>query len=85
MRVSDNSDSKFAPISKTMPTRTPEPTSNRPVIDSLGPQGGSSPKREESSIEYVRKREPRVPLPILFLGFVAIAAAIIAFLYFSRP
>jgi hypothetical protein len=39
----------------------------------------------ESSIEYVGRREARVPLPILLLGFVAVAAAIIAFLHFSRP
>ena len=40
---------------------------------------------KESSIEYVGKKKPRAPLPILFLGFVAVAAAIIAFLHFSRP
>jgi len=40
---------------------------------------------KEGRIEYAGKREPRVPLPILFLGFVAVAAAIIAFLHFSRP
>ncbi len=40
---------------------------------------------KERSIDYVGKRETRVPLPILFLGFVAVAAAIIALLHFSRP
>jgi hypothetical protein len=40
---------------------------------------------KECRIEYVGKREARVPLPILFLGFVAVAAAIIACLHFSQP
>ena len=39
---------------------------------------------KESSIEYVGRKESRVPLPMLFLGFVAMAAVIIAFVHFSR-
>ncbi len=40
---------------------------------------------KESSIEYVGRSEPKVPLPILLLGFAAVAAAIIAFIHFSKP
>jgi uncharacterized integral membrane protein len=39
---------------------------------------------KESSIEYVGRKESRVPLPMLFLGFAAMAAVIIAFVHFSR-
>lgn len=85
MRKSENSNLPFHLLSKTMPTREPEPSSNRPVTEPLRPRGGSSPVTRESSIEYIGRKEPRVPVPILLLGSVALAAAIVAFLHFSRP
>lgn len=85
MRVSDNLKRPFAFTSRAMPTRNPTPLSNRPASESLEAQGKGIPETRESSIEYVGRKEPRVPLPILFLGFAAIAAAIIAFVRLSRP
>jgi hypothetical protein len=85
MRESANSNLPFALISITVPKRNPEPPSSTPVTESLRPRGGIIPEMKEGGIEYVGRREPRVPLPILLLGLVAVAAAIIAFLHFSRP
>ena len=76
--------SPIIPISETMLARNPEAPSNEPVTESLKPRVESSPEARESSSEFVGKREPRVPLPILSLGFAAVAAAIAAFLHLSR-
>ena len=83
-RTSDSLNPPFAFISKTMPTGNPIPPSNRPAAEPLGFRGGSGPDMKESSIEYVGRKESRVPLPMLFLGFAAVAAVIIAFVHFSR-
>jgi hypothetical protein len=85
MRTSDSSNHPFALKSNTMPARNPYPPSDKPVTESPGPRGKNSPAIEESSIEYVGRREPRVPLPVVFFGLVAVAAAIVAFLHFSQP
>ena len=84
MRTSDSVNPPFAFISKTMPTGNPIPPSNRPATEPLGFRGGSGPDMKESSIQYVGKKESRVPLPMLFLGFVAVAAVIIAFVHFAH-
>jgi len=68
-----------------MHTRNPESPSGRPVTEAPGTLERSSPEMKESSIEYVGRSEPKIPLPVLFLGFAAAAAIIIAFLHFSRP
>jgi hypothetical protein len=48
------------------------------------PSTRSAPEPRESSIEYVGRKEARIPLPVLFIAAVALAGTIIAFIHFSR-
>jgi hypothetical protein len=68
-----------------MPTRNSEPSPNSLATESLGTRGGNIPETGKSSIVYIGRKEPRVPVTILIIGFVAVAAAIAAFVHFSRP
>jgi hypothetical protein len=43
-----------------------------------------SPSAPSSSIHYVGRKEPRIPVPVLLVGLAAVAAAVIAFLHFAR-
>jgi len=70
--------------SRTMPTKSPDSPSDTPADEPPRPRGQNPQEPGASSIQYARTKEPRVPVAVLLIGLVIAAAAIIAFLHFSR-
>ena len=67
-----------------MPTTNPDSQSNAPAAEPPRPRGKTHSEMGASSIQYVGRREPQVPVPVLLMGLVALAGAIIAFLHYFR-
>lgn len=67
-----------------MPKESPDSPSSIPADEPPRPRGGSRSEPAASSIQYLRIKEARVPVPILLVGLLAVAAAIIVFLHFHR-
>ncbi len=64
-----------------MPMNTQDsPSSKTPKNGGL-----SRPDIGTSSIQYVGAKDPRIPVPILIVGVVVIASAILAYLHFAQP
>ncbi len=53
-----------------------------PTAEPLKFRERDRPKLGASTIQYVGRSEPRVPVPMVLAGIAALAAAIIAFLHF---
>jgi len=67
-----------------MPTSNPDSPSNAPAAEPPRPRGKSCSETGASSIQYIGRKEPQVPVPVVLLGLVAVAGAIIAFLHYFR-